>query len=389
MQSHWHLPWQYSLISTTATLRLLLIVLCLIVIAEPPHGGCALLGSPEDRALAPLFAYDDDQERRLTVQPPRRRDVTALGNNQFAQGSIKPGETQLWYFPESDVMGERTEYNATNSADFPDEFAGLSCPTVQVDDASDGAATVYLSLTACSKPSVDDTLVQEVGEIPQLETFISTSGAFRTPGPGQEDSRQQQRIPADEGYLCTRVYSSSAIFIAVSAPNTTTPTTGAYDYQLAVSIDGLFHRYNDSMPILYLVDADDKAALLVTANLTAAPAHQLMNNPPPFTMMAHSADSTAIGGLQRSYCALDRYAEFRNGNAELHSDMTTRGVGHPYPKAQFYLTGLNRSSTYYGFLAVDGNSTNSGNGIIGGGGKIFRPMNFSTKAGMTIVAFCR
>lgn len=56
--------------------------------------------------------------------------------------------------------------------------------------------------------------------------------------------------------------------------------------------------------------------------------------------------------------------------------MTSRGLGGA-PKEQFYISALNASSQYWGFLALEGNSTP---GMIGGGGKIWSAVNFSTKA---------
>lgn len=85
--------------------------------------------------------------------------------------------------------------------------------------------------------------------------------------------------------------------------------------------------------------------------------------------------------MQKSYCALNQLAQIRKSSNNVEVGMTNRGLGNK-PKEQFYITGLNRSSTYYGILAMDGNSTSSGNGIIGGGGRVWQPMNFSTKAGM-------
>ena len=60
--------------------------------------------------------------------------------------------------------------------------------------------------------------------------------------------------------------------------------------------------------------------------------------------------------------------------------MVTRGLGNK-PKQQFYATGLNSSSQYRAFLAMNGNSTASGNGVVGGGGKVWGPgIDFTTKS---------
>jgi hypothetical protein len=101
---------------------------------------------------------------------------------------------------------------------------------------------------------------------------------------------------------------------------------------------------------------------------------------PPYTMFAHNINNTALAGLERSFCALDRLSTLGRISNSTEMGMTSRGLGNK-PKEQFYITGLNRSSTYNGILAMVGNSTQSGNGIIGGGGSVWKAMNFSTKAG--------
>jgi len=52
----------------------------------------------------------------------------------------------------------------------------------------------------------------------------------------------------------------------------------------------------------------------------------------------------------------------------------------PYPKQQFYFQGLNRSSSYFGILAMTGNSTASGPGVVGGGGRVWQTMSFTTQS---------
>lgn len=127
------------------------------------------------------------------------------------------------------------------------------------------------------------------------------------------------------------------------------------------------------------------SALLITNNLTqSSPGstnyQQWMNITPPYTIFANNINDSSISGLEKSYCALNQLAQLRQGNQAINTSMTSRGLGNK-PKEQFYVTYLNSSSTYYGILGMNGNSTNSGNGVIGGGGKVWRAMNFTTKTG--------
>lgn len=163
----------------------------------------------------------------------------------------------------------------------------------------------------------------------------------------------------------------SAIYIGVSAPNTTL-FTGIYNYEVAASIDAYFHSIDEDTN-LYFVDSDINAALLITNNLTQSSStsqnyQEWMDMTPPYTIFANNINDTGIAGLERSYCALSQVAQIRQGNNAVNRSMTSRGMGSK-PKEQFYITYLNSSSTYYGILGMDGNSTASGNGVVGGGGK--------------------
>ncbi|KAK2842911.1 hypothetical protein FQN49_005996 [Arthroderma sp. PD_2] len=102
-------------------------------------------------------------------------------------------------------------------------------------------------------------------------------------------------------------------------------------------------------------------------------------NPPPFTLFAHNMNDSAIVGLQHSFCGLQNNAQISNKQKSLDVAMTARGIDRK-PKEQIYAKGLNSSSAYYGFLAMEGNSTAAGDKVVGGGGKVWKAMNFTTKS---------
>ena len=179
------------------------------------------------------------------------------------------------------------------------------------------------------------------------------------------------------------VQADDDVYIGITAPNATA-YSGVYKYQIAASIDTYFHNIEPGR-FLYFVDSDVNSALLTTGNVTEANSdmdnwHQWMNTQPPYTMFAYNIDSPAITGLRQSYCALEQNAQVTKSSHNILSEMTSRGLGHK-PKEQFFIKGLNESSTYLGVLAMEGNSSASGNKVVGGGGKIWQPMNFTTKAG--------
>lgn len=329
------------------------------------HNGLEVRGGSGDEDEAETFGLDV-----IRRAPP---DVSALKNNEFQRDNIKLGETQWWYFPKDQVRSNRSSVG-------PGLPANLTAQGITNEEASDwgGDKTVFISLTTCQKPSFNstDSGNGSISDLPQLTVHVSQS--VERPGPGKDDDSKT----SDEGYLSMTVEADGDVYIGVSAPNSTA-YSGSYKYQIAASIDTYFHRV-ESGTFLYFVDADMNSALLTTGNLTQANSsmenyHQWINLAPPYTIFANNANDTSIEGLRQSYCALEQNAQIRK-NSNIGTEMTARGLGNK-PKQQFHVKDLNASSTYLGILAMNGNSSASGNGVVNGGGRIFQPMNLTTKAG--------
>jgi calcium channel MID1 len=178
--------------------------------------------------------------------------------------------------------------------------------------------------------------------------------------------------------------------MSVHAPELPDNFTGVWNYELAVSIDDFYHTLDGADSNLFSVDTDSSAALLVTNNLTQANASsqsfkQWMELTSPFVVFASNANETGTMGLSNSFCGLNKNSQIvgaqdeADGNStNVQMQMITRGLGNK-PKEQFYVTALNRSSTYRATLAMVGNSTDSGQGVVGGGGKVWQTINFRTK----------
>ncbi|KAE8349795.1 cora family metal ion transporter [Aspergillus coremiiformis] len=293
--------------------------------------------------------------------------VSSLGNNQYQNGEVKLGETQWWYFPKDSANGGNNNNKASDE---------------QTSSNSKRSKPVFISLTACSKPSPNKVDSNSARDLPQLEVYISVSESHQKPGPGQ-DSSNQTKYKTEGGYMGITVQAEEDIYIGVAVGNST-EYSGSYSYELAASVDAFFHTVMDGPAFLHFVDSDMHSALFTTGNLTEPESgsqnyNNWMNMTPPYTMFANNINDTAISGLHRSYCALDKLAQIGKGDSNIEASMTNRGPGNE-PKEQLYITGLNQSSSYLGILALDGNSTSSGNGIIGGGGKVWPPIHFSTKA---------
>ncbi|KKK18096.1 hypothetical protein AOCH_006958 [Aspergillus ochraceoroseus] len=300
------------------------------------------------------------QARGLELVRRAPEGVSSLGNNQFQTRDIKLGDTQWWYFPVENQNSSESS-NSTKRA---------------------SSTTVYLSLTICSKPGLNTTKSETVPDLPQLDVYVSTSESLQKPGPGK-DSSEQTKFPTDEGYMGGTVSADANVYIGVAAPDSSS-YSGYYSYQMAASTDAYFHAVNDDSAMLSFVDAGANAALLTTVSpadegLTTAQLKLWQNHTAVYTLFVNNVNYTALSGMRRSYCALDQHSQVGKTN-NVEASMTNRTTEDHGLQEQFYITGLNRSSTYTGIMAMTGNSTSSGNGIIGGGGKVWKPKNFTTKA---------
>ncbi|KAJ5150496.1 uncharacterized protein N7500_010685 [Penicillium coprophilum] len=327
---------------------------------------------------------EDGESNGLELVRRYPNAAKALGNNQFAQGELDIGDVQWFYLPHDVVNGKHGPKGAglpgyMDAAVEDDQHSTRELRKREGEFSKRALPTVYLSLTTCQKPIANKTNPRD--EFSQLEMYVSKTQKLQQPGPDKDDS-QQVKHTAVGGYVGITIDTDSDVFIGVAAPNST-DYMGSYKYQIAASIDDFFHNIVENDPNLLFIDADVSAALLVTNNLTqsksdSANYKKWMDLVPPYTMFAHNMNDTALQGLEKSFCALDELSQMGRISNSTEVGMTSRGLGNK-PKEQFYITGLNQSSSYIGLLAMIGNSTASGNGIIGGGGKVWKPMNFTTK----------
>jgi calcium channel MID1 len=251
-----------------------------------------------------------------------------------------------------------------------------------------GPKTLYISLNTCQQPSDPTDTTGVKGAPPQLQLYVSQSSSNTLPGPGKSPEAQQQ-VPIVGGFASVTLQASGTVYIGVAAPNTTTFTRGNYLMEIAASIDAPFHSYTDVRSNLHLIDSDMTSALLVTNSLVNFTNGTLfdewMNLSPPFSIFAVNTNRTTITGVQNSYCGLKTYADIAGVQGGVHSDEVqtsmSNSTGLPYPKQQFHVQGLNGSSSYYGILAMTGNSTNSGAGVVGGGGRVWKSIEFQTQTG--------
>ena len=295
----------------------------------------------------------------------------ALVNNVPGQLNIEQGQSQFWSFSRQALSGPKSPQSTGLPSGFPNE-TNYAAP------ASSDGTTLYISLNTCLQPSPQSPNAN--GSLDQLKLYVSTSSGNQQP----DNNNNDYAVPVDGGFAWLNITSvKSDVYIGVVAPQVP-GFTGVYNYELTASIDGFYASYYDQ-PELYFVDSDTTSALLYTSNTTnsnsSTPVYKnwMSLNPPPFTLFVQNQNNPSLLGMQKSYCALKNLAQV--SMPDVDTIMTSLNNGQP--QQQFHAKALNGNSSYYAILAVNGNSTDSGSGVVGGGGIVWDTLNFTTKQGMS------
>lgn len=328
----------------------------------------------------------DNEERTATslhdlTERAAESMVSALENNNPQNLNIGFGETQNWVFSIDDIT------------------PGIPGPQLPQDTPTDAEQVqardqlrrrqdekqIYITANTCLQPEGSSDAGNSDSIIPpQLTMYISANASNTNPGPFVSDP-QQQVIEFSGGYALAQLQASNDVHVGISAANVT-GFSGSWNYEVAASVDAPYHSVNETWSNLFFVDGDNHAALLITNDMTEANAssqvyQEWMSMSPPYGVFAHNMNGSSILGVQNSYCGLSNYAQIKANVPGVENQnvagMTNRGLREK-PKEQFYITDLNATSQYWGFLAMAGNSTP---GVIGGGGKVWMAMNFTTKTG--------
>ena len=298
-------------------------------------------------------------------------DDQALVNNVPAKLNIEQGQSQFWSFSSQALSGPKSPQTTGLPSAFPNQ-------TNYAANASSDGTTLYISLNACLQPSPQSPDTK--GAPDQLKLYVSTSSDNQQP----DNNNHDYAVPVDGGFAWLNITSvKSNVYIGVVAPNVQ-GFTGVYNYELTASIDGFYASYYDQTE-LYFVDSDTTSALLYTSDTTNSNSSTLVYknwmslNPPPFSLFVQNQNNPSLLGMQKSYCALKNFAQV--SMTDVDTIMTSLNNGQP--QQQFHAKTLNGSSSYYAILAVDGNSTDSGSGVVGGGGIVWDTLNFTTKQGIS------
>ncbi|KAK5118612.1 hypothetical protein LTR85_008077 [Meristemomyces frigidus] len=311
------------------------------------------------------------------------------GNDAPNLLNIQAGTTTLWEYPKALLASSK----ATTGPGLPSELDQKRDVEPQHaelrkrQDSSSETKTIFVSINTCLQPTWNGTGVQTAAP-PQLTLYVSTESGNTDLGPNGQSQIIQ---PLQEGFANVSLEASGDWYMSVHAPALPDGFVGVWNYELAVSINAYYHAADPTDPFLYLVDTDNDSALLVTNNLTQMDSSssvfkEWMNTSAPFIMFGANVNHTSTMGIMSSYCGWSNAKQIAANQQDLggissnvQMGMITRGLGNK-PKEQFYMRDLNGSSQYNGVLAMAGNSTDSGSGVVGGGGKIWQTVNWTTKA---------
>lgn len=309
-------------------------------------------------------------------------------NNAPNLMNIEAGNTTLWKYTKELLNGEF----ANETVGLPNEIGQkrdvevMHHPELRKRQDGDERRQIYVSINTCLQPTWNGTGVQSAAP-PQLTLYVAAESDHEDVGPEGSGQVAQE---LSEGFANVTVNATGDWYLAVHAPSLPDGFIGVWNYELAVSIDDYYHAADPSTPFLHLVDTDSDSALLVTGNLTSADPSSsnfdawMSLSPPPFIMFAANQNHTATLGMRNSFCGWSKVKQVAASQDDIEGDggvqmgMITRGLGNK-PKEQFHVTYLNHSSTYNAVLAMEGNSTASGNGVVGGGGKVWQALNLTTK----------
>lgn len=318
-------------------------------------------------------------------------DPMGLANNVPAQDNVLLGEVKQYRFLNASLWGPMAPMSAIRFYERSDESIGNEVESSQHDlrKRAVSTRTVYVTLNTCLQPHNPNDPTGALGVPAQLELYVSN---FSSPGP-DKPSNTQQMVVADGGFANITMQAYGDVFIAVAAKNSTAFTSGVYNIEVAASIDAPYHSFISSDPNLFFIDSDSTSALLATKSLPVSSNGTVImpsGTSLPYVIFVNNNSDPFTSGLQNSYCALNigsQIAGTVGGQREtLVKTSITDTVFGNFPKQQFYFNGLHPSSSYYGSLAVSGNSTASGAGVVGGGGIVWRSTNFTTQSGMSEVA---
>ncbi|KAL8772622.1 MAG: hypothetical protein Q9209_002283 [Squamulea sp. 1 TL-2023] len=308
-----------------------------------------------------------------------QEEIKPLANNAPQPRSIEPDDIQYWTFSKSNQQGPYGKF----ASDLPLNLTASTKRTCLEDDlnslvenqtTTSSTGQVWLSISVCDQPT--PTTAGAVDILSQLEVYVSLDSKNPKPDKGRNDGI----IRVEGGYGYVNLVSDD-IWIGVRAPQVPTGFNGIYNYELAASTDAPYVTYfngdpkiNDAQITAW--DTDSNSSILWTGDITNSLSNStyfsqwMAMEPPPFKVYVYDPADRNLQGISRSICGLRNYPKVQK------SDNSMVKIGGQ-PKQLFYVNGLNRNSSYYATMTLEKVSSNA---TVGGGGAMWKSINFTTKS---------
>ncbi|PQK11705.1 hypothetical protein BB8028_0003g03290 [Beauveria bassiana] len=332
--------------------------------------------------------------------------IGPLTNNIPAKSNLRPGEAACFELSKTTLSGG-SQGGGTNARGLSFDTADAainSSSEAGIFVRDDGQNSVFLSANTCLQPHRVPGDDKADIEPPQLTLLISNSSQVGCPDMSMQGTANIQRKTFDSGAVMFNMNYTDKLYITVQAPNVSSSYDGVYFFELAASTQDYYHRYVNKDGQLLWLDSDASSALLVSKNLTtnADETKQIMEQGMQYQFYIDNELYPRLHGVRHSKCGLQTSAQIYatpNGTGNLnqlvHMTMTTRGPGG-FPKQQFFVTSLNDTTEYRGFIIKVPNANagkRDGEGIVGGGGTVFASTTFNTVSGtsckmVTDLKFC-
>lgn len=333
----------------------------------------------------------------------QQEDITTLTNNVVTASNLDAGAVRCYVFraggPRSgasedseSTTGEGGAEATTTTSDSPE--------SQRVRRQNRDTRTVFITASTCQQPHQTDPDEDEQRP-PQLTLLASVSGDDDGCPRSTRNLPESHWIEFEDGLATLPVDSADDIYISVMAQNVSSSFTGVYNFDLAASTDEYYHKYSAGAlgsPDLLWMDSDSSAALLATRALTEEQSEtkKYMEAGPPFMLYVENDKWRVFDGLRRSVCAMSKVALIEANrdnvgrqNQLVRTTLTARGL-EGLPRQQFYFEGLNATSTYNAILVKPMNTSSNlttrqegapDEGIPGGGGIVYKGVNFTTLRG--------
>lgn len=329
-------------------------------------------GFPAHRGEQEHGSYEPDfvgLDRSITG---RAEETATLHNNEPGKNNIDAGDSHFYVFSKKDLQARKISQRSSalsSVADAGAERASLVDGSSEVRQAElesrqTNPATLYVTLNMCDQPV--PTSSNPNGAPPPLQLYISTK--ISKPSANNDETTA---VPVNAGLGSYNVTASTDVYFGVVAP-ASPGFKGIYSYELTASTDKPYTSYIDDTGMV-LVDSDTNSALLSSNSSEST----------SFGIFVHDQQDPAVWGLHHSFCGLENHAQIKgniNGSATGDVDTGMMPLSLGEKQQHFYVKTLNGSAAYYGMKVIAGNSGKSGSGAPGGGGTVYKTVDFRTKS---------